>query len=395
MTMWFPEDMRQTAVLSAVAHLILLIALTTVPLMKKAASQEMSSYQVMLISSPAPKAPREPVVKPSVPAPPVKAPPAPPAPPPPVPVVKPQERLTETLQQNMQTITLPKEISRPVPPETRPKPEPKHPDVVRAEPLQPLTEYRRPTLPDVESPTPPLARQEPISPQRPADKSLLDALKKADESMNKPAPAPSPPTPATAAPAKPTARTSEEINKLLSQLAVPPPPVSKPLPSPVVSEMERAPLPKVPRTSLTEDINRMLASAQAAPSEMKKEQAAPLAAAAPPGRAVTLERCPPKAQAYCPLLEAAINRAWNADSNPGLRQVLERVGDSAALVRIVIKSNGEVGEIALKESSGNESYDRAVKSILRELRAPPLPEDMKGEPFVAITSFKYTKKSDS
>src|SRR2546422_9772678 len=36
----------------------------------------------------------------------------------------------------------------------------------------------------------------------------------------------------------------------------------------------------------------------------------------------------PKARAYCPLLEAAINRVWNADTNPAVRQVLENAGDS-------------------------------------------------------------------
>jgi len=39
---------------------------------------------------------------------------------------------------------------------------------------------------------------------------------------------------------------------------------------------------------------------------------------------------------------------------------------------------------------------RPEDGFLRELKhAPPLPEEMKGEPFIAVTSFTYTKKRDS
>ena len=109
-----------------------------------------------------------------------------------------------------------------------------------------------------------------------------------------------------------------------------------------------------------------------------------------------MERCPPKARAYCPLLEAAINRVWNADTNPAVRQVLESAGDSTATMRIVIQPDGEIRDIALYRSSGNEAYDRAVQSVLQDLRrVPPLPDEMEGEPFVAVTSFTYIKQQDS
>jgi TonB family protein len=123
-----------------------------------------------------------------------------------------------------------------------------------------------------------------------------------------------------------------------------------------------------------------------------------MTASAPPAtaRAATLERCPQKAKKYCPLLEAAINRAWNADTNPGVRAVLESAGNSTATIRIVIQPDGKIQDIKVSQSSHNPAYDRAVLSVLGELRAlPPLPEEMRGEPFVATTSFTYTKKNDS
>jgi TonB family protein len=76
--------------------------------------------------------------------------------------------------------------------------------------------------------------------------------------------------------------------------------------------------------------------------------------------------------------------------------VLESAGNSSATVQIVIQPDGEIRGMRLNKSSGNESYDRAVQSLLMELRrVPPLPDDMKGEPFMAITSFTYMKKKDS
>ncbi|OGX11280.1 MAG: hypothetical protein A3K11_01555 [Nitrospirae bacterium RIFCSPLOWO2_12_FULL_63_8] len=172
---------------------------------------------------------------------------------------------------------------------------------------------------------------------------MEEALMKANPAVSKPT------VPSAAAPAKP--RTSDEISKLLSQL----PPVPPASPAPAVA---LAPQP-APRTA-------------------------------------ALERCPPKARAYCPLLEAAINRVWNADTDPSVRSVLESAGDSTATIRMVILPDGMIKEVQLSKSSGNDAYDRAVQSVLRELRhLPPLPADMKGEPFVAVTSFTYSRKRDS
>ena len=202
-----------------------------------------------------------------------------------------------------------------------------------------------------EAPAPPVDKQELVVPKNDASQDLNEALRRAEEVLMKSpsAAASKPAAPSAAVPPRP--RTSDEINKLLG-----------PLPS-------ASPAPAV----------------ALAPQGM---------AAAP--RTAALERCPPKARAYCPLLEAAINRVWNADTDPGVRSVLESAGDSTATIRMVIQPDGMIKDIQISKSSGNDAYDRAVQSVLRELRRlPPLPVEMKGEPFVAVTSFTYSRKRDS
>jgi TonB family protein len=225
------------------------------------------------------------------------------------------------------------------------RPEPQHKPVAPApQPIQRMS---------------PVAKAEPPRsvPKEPAARpDLSAALRKAEEMLRKPA---------TVEEAKPTvppmiqppkSRTTDEVSKLLGQLPV----TSTP------------------------------------PQESKQAMALASPGAAATPRPAALERCPPKARAYCPLLEAAINRVWNADTDPALRRILEGAGNSTATVQIVIQPDGEIRSIRLDKSSGNESYDRAVQSLLMELRrVPPLPDDMKGEPFVAITSFTYLKKKDS
>jgi TonB family protein len=94
------------------------------------------------------------------------------------------------------------------------------------------------------------------------------------------------------------------------------------------------------------------------------------------------------------VLEAAINRLWNADYNPDLRRMLESAGNSATLMMIEIRPDGIIQNIAVHESSGNKGYDLAIQSLLREQKQfPPLPDELKGENFKAITTFKYTRKT--
>ena len=167
-------------------------------------------------------------------------------------------------------------------------------------------------------------------------------------------------------------RPSEEINTVLNQL----PPQQAVSPVPVKPETLR--LHALPST----------AAPTAAVASRTTKVAVP--------RVDAMKDCPAKAQDYCAKLQRVIDQAWNADTDPAIRHILENAGDSTAIVRIVIQPNGEIRDIRVNKSSGNESYDRAVQSVLRELRhAPPLPEDMQGEPFVAVTSFTYMRKRDS
>ena len=338
MTAGIPDEMRRTALVSLAAHVVVLALLFVVPLVK-VPPMGASSIQVMLVSkgaSPAQPAQVEPQPEPK---PVERAAPVPQAVPPPV-----QERRTEALQKRVKEVAVPKPVA-PVPPV---------PVVAKAEP--PAKQ---------EAPAPPVVKQEPVVPKNDASQDLNEALRRADEALMKSpsAAASKPAAPSAAVPPRP--RTSDEINKLLGQL----------LPVPSQADAAR---PQIPPAS-----------------------PAPAVALAPQGtaaapRTAALERCPPKARAYCPLLEAAINRVWNADTDPGVRSVLESAGDSTATIRMVILPDGVIKDIQLSKSSGNDAYDRAVQSVLRELRhLPPLPAEMKGEPFVAVSSFTYSRKRDS
>jgi len=229
----------------------------------------------------------------------------------------------------------------------------------------------------------------------PVDNSLFETLKNAEDRLNAPV-AQAPPVPSTAVASSKPSRTAEEVTRQLNQLALPK--TLKPVaPSLKATERETQP----PQRSLQEEVTRMFAKAPPAPSQespvSKAEPVRQIAAVNPTAgttMAATLERCPPKAKRYCPLLEAAINRLWNADYNPDVRRVLESAGDSATLILIEIRPDGLIQNIAVQESSGNKSYDLAIQSLLRDQKQfPPLPEELKNENFKAITSFKYTRKT--
>ena len=266
---------------------------------------------------------------------------------------------------SIQVMLVSKVASLALPAQVEPQPEPKPVEKAAVPPMPKPVERTAPIIPQAappkplpaepqvkrEAPAPPVVKPEPVVPKNDAPQDLNEALRRAEEALMKSpsAAASRPAAPSAAAPSKP--RTSDEINKLLGQL----PPAS---PAPAVA-------------------------------------LAPQGTATAP-RTAALERCPPKSRTYCPLLEAAINRVWNADTDPGVRNVLESAGDSTATIRMVILPDGVIKEIQLSKSSGNDAYDRAVQSVLRELRhLPPLPAEMKGEPFVAVTSFTYSRKRDS
>src|SRR3989441_3773394 len=342
MTAGIPSDMRRTALVSLVAHVVALVALTTVPL-TKIPPRGASTIEVLLVSPSAPARVEQAPVPQLKPAPP-HAPPKTATTTPKVATATPSPKAA-LLQKHLQEITVPKDVVPVLPAEKRSKSQPK--------PATPAL-----AKPRVEQEAP-QAQTEPVSPKPPSSRDLAEALKKAEEALAQPAPAPvTKPLAPTQAPAPPS-QTSEEIRKLLD---TPPEPA------------EPAPVQKVQPPAVARAPQGMAAVV----------------------RPAAVERCPPKARAYCPLLEAAINRVWNADTNPAVRQVLESSGDSTTTMRIVIQPDGEIRDIALYKSSGNDAYDRAVQSVLQDLRrAPPLPDEMQGEPFVAAASFTRIKQQDS
>src|SRR3989449_5219398 len=342
MTAGIPSDMRRTALVSLVAHVVALVALTTVPL-TKIPPRGASTIEVLLVSPSAPARLEQAPVPQLKPAPP-HAPPKTATTTPKVATATPSPKAA-LLQKHLQEITVPKDVVPVLPAETTSKSQTKPATAALAEPRM-----------EQEVPQ---AQTEPLSPKPPSSRDLAEALKKAEEALAQPAPAPvAKPLAPTQAPAPPS-QTSEEIRKLLD---TPPEPA------------EPAPVQKVQPPAVARAPQGMAAVV----------------------RPAAVERCPPKARAYCPLLEAAINRVWNADTNPAVRQVLESAGDSTTTMRIVIQPDGEIRDIALYKSSGNDAYDRAVLSVLQDLRrVPPLPEEMQGEPFVAVTSFTYIKRQDS
>jgi outer membrane biosynthesis protein TonB len=336
--------------------------------------------------------------------------PEPVAPPPP-PVLRKADRLADLLHQNMREIAVPREVA-PVTPEIPQAPRVeksvKNIESAQTPTAPPLLEaFHRPdapadSLPPRVSPIQ-LPRQEVASKPAP-DRALMDALKKAEDTLNRPVPQASA-TPSMAVASSKPSRTSEEVMRELNQLSMPKAlgPVT-----PAPKETERAQT-AAPQPSFRDEVTRMLAHARplpsletqvrppatapSAPETPVRPEPAATAAATGSSRAVTLERCPPRAKHYCPLLEAAINRLWNADYNPALRRMLESSGDSATLMMIEIRPDGMIQNIAVHESSGNKGYDLAIQSLLREQKQfPPLPQELRGENFRAITTFKYTRK---
>jgi|GEM_PF-1243604 len=398
MIIGIPPDMRRTTIVSVLGHLFLLLVLTAVPLMRLPA-RDAGSYQVVLVSPSSVRRPALPPEKTPVPTPKEPATAASPA------VQK------QTLTAMKHEIPAPPMEKIPVRVPLEAVPAPRIPVISPARPvpakpsrMTDLVRSKEIALPrDVapasdSSPPQPARIQVPkqeVPAKPPVDDNLFETLKNAEDRLNAPV-AQSPPVPSTAIASSKPSRTAEEVTRQLNQLSLPK--TLKPV-APSLKATERET--QAPQRSLQEEVTRMFAKAPPAPSQespvSKTEPVRQVAAVNPTAGttlAATLERCPPKAKRYCPLLEAAINRLWNADYNPDVRRVLESAGDSATLILIEIRPDGVIQKIAVQESSGNKSYDLAIQSLLRDQKQfPPLPEELRNENFKAITSFKYTRKT--
>ena len=397
MIIGIPPDMRRTTIVSVLGHLFLLLVLTAVPLMRLPA-RDAGSYQVVLISPSSVRPPAHPPEKTPVPTPQVPASAASP----------PVQKQAPTVKYEIPAPPMEKIPARvpleAVPAARIPVISPARPVPAKPSRMTDLLRSKEIALPQEVAPasdsSPPqpariqVPKQE-LPAKPPADNTLFETLKNAEDRLNAPV-AQAPSTPSTAVASSKPSRTAEEVTRQLNQLSLPK--TLKPL-APSLKATERET--QAPQRSLQEEVTRMFATAPPAPSQespvSKAEPVRQVAAVNPTAGttlAATLERCPPKAKRYCPLLEAAINRLWNADYNPDVRRVLESAGDSATLILIEIRPDGVIQRIAVQESSGNKSYDLAIQSLLRDQKQfPPLPEELKNENFKAITSFKYTRKT--
>src|SRR2546430_11870906 len=194
MTAGLPHDMRRIALVSLVAHVVTLVALTTVPL-TKIPLRGASAIEVLLVSQPsAPVQVAQAAVPQSKPTPP--SPPAQPktAPTPPTVAKATPAPQAALLQKRLQEITVPKEVA--------------------------------PVLPKSKSPPKPVtaAPAEPLSPKPQSSRDLAEAFKKAEDALAKPPV--TKPLPSAQSPSPPS-RTSEEIKQLLNAL----PPLTPAVPS--------------------------------------------------------------------------------------------------------------------------------------------------------------------
>ena len=397
MIIGIPPDMRRPTIVSVLGHLFQLLVLTAVPLMRLPA-RDAGSYQVVLVSPSSVRRPAHPPEKTPVPTPKEPASAASP----------PVQNQAPTVKHEIPAPPMEKIPAR-VPLEAVPAPRipvisPARPVPAKPSRMTDLLRSKEIALPQEVAPasdsSPPqpariqVPKQE-VPAKSPVDNTLFETLKNAEDRLNAPV-AQAPPVPSTAVASSKPSRTAEEVTRQLNQLALPK--TLKPV-APSVKATERET--QAPQRSLQEEVTRMFATAPPAPSQespvSKAEPVRQVAAVNPTAGttlAATLERCPPKAKRYCPLLEAAINRLWNADYNPDVRRVLESAGDSATLILIEIRPDGLIQKITVQESSGNNSYDLAIQSLLRDQKQfPPLPEELKNENFKAITSFKYTRKT--
>jgi TonB family protein len=359
--------MQRMLVVSLVVHVTLIMTLSGLRIAKM--ERPLASYEVSLVTMPV--TPHvEPVVesKPVEPEPP-KAAPAPPVPRPPQPQIV-------------------KEKLMPQPVRLPPAPAPR----MRPAPPAPATQPRVEAPSPVAQPTPPAASpipaRVPIAPSlpvpRPAkiDRDALRGIALPPEvpkftDMQVPA----------GTPREARSQPSNEVEKLVNNLTVPeratPPP-------PSATPASQAP-PQARRASVTED------------EELKKQlqklrEPIPLPPPAPsrPSEPVVASKPPaPKAPT------TRVQMAGVAAGNPYLGLIQKRISNqwiapqvdlSGSALQVIIKfrlnKSGQVADIVVEQSSGNEYYDMAAKrAVMAASPLPAFPPDMGQAFFDAHFSF--------
>ncbi|MBT1075905.1 energy transducer TonB [Geobacter grbiciae] len=139
-----------------------------------------------------------------------------------------------------------------------------------------------------------------------------------------------------------------------------PTPEEKALPAPSPTPMEELPPPVPPQTSvsslsvgLTRGFFRSLADGETLRGDVREY--------------------------YFELVERVNEQWWDAASGTGMEP-----GRQEALVTITVRKNGELLDVRLIRSSGNDQYDRLIMDTLQAAsNLPPLPDSYPGEFFQA------------
>jgi len=355
--------MQRMLVVSLVVHVVLIGTLSGFRIAKM--ERPLASYQVSLVTMPVAPLP-EPVVepKPVEPEPP-KAAPTPPVHRPPQPQIV-KEKL------------MPQPVRLPPAPEPRPvRPAPVPAVQPRVEAPPPVARPAAPAIPARVPVVPPV-----ITPRPAINRDVLRGIDLPPEvpkftDMQVPA----------GTPKEVRSQTSNEVEKLVSNLTVPeraapPPPSADPVP--------QAP-PQARRASVTED------------EELKKQlqklrEPIPLPPPAPsrPSEPVVASKPPaPKAPT------TRVQMAGVAAGNPYLGLIQKRISNqwiapqvdlSGSALQVIVKfrlnKSGQVGDIVVEQSSGNEYYDMAAKrAVMAASPLPAFPADMGQAFFDAHFSF--------
>jgi hypothetical protein len=159
MTAGIPSDMQRTALVSLVAHVVALVALTTVPL-TNIPPRGASTIEVLLVSPSAPPRVEQAPVPQLKPAPPKSA-----TTMPKVATATPSPKAA-LLQKHLQEITVPKDVVSVLPAQKTSKGQPKPASAVLAEPRM--------------GKEVPQAQTQPLSPKPPSSRDLAEALRKAE-----------------------------------------------------------------------------------------------------------------------------------------------------------------------------------------------------------------------
>ena len=358
---------QRMLVVSLVVHVTLIVALSGLRVSKM--ERPLASYQVSLVTMPVVAHP-EPVVepKPVVPEPP-KAAPAPPVPRPPQPQIV-------------------KEKLMPQPARLPPAPEPRP---VRPVPTVPAVQPRVETPPAAARPTqpvpPPTPTRAPIAPSIPVPRPAInrDALRGIALPPEVPrfsevqVPAGTPKEARSPAP--------NEVEKLLNTLNVPERAVPPP-PSPDAAP--HAP-PQARRASVTEDEElkkqlQKLREPLPLPPPAPSRQREPVVASRPPAQKAPVTNVHMAGVAagnpYLGLIQRRISNHW----------IAPQVDLSGSALQVVIKfrlsKSGQVADIMVEQSSGNEYYDMAAKrAVMAASPLPAFPPDMGQAFFDAHFSF--------